>query len=51
MIKADHIYREGNQVADCLAGLDHSLPLGVHSVLDSDPTMWLYLLYDFLGVI
>ncbi|CAN0909756.1 hypothetical protein LINGRAHAP2_LOCUS25948 [Linum grandiflorum] len=36
MIKVDHIYLESNQTANYLAGLGHSLYIGVHSVFSFD---------------
>ncbi|CAN0842909.1 hypothetical protein LINGRAHAP2_LOCUS3713 [Linum grandiflorum] len=32
LIKVEHICREGNRPADYLAGLGHTLPIGVHYV-------------------
>ncbi|CAN0899762.1 hypothetical protein LINGRAHAP2_LOCUS20459, partial [Linum grandiflorum] len=39
LIKVEHSYREGNRAADYLVGHGHSLPLGVHSISSSDPTL------------
>ncbi|CAN0910597.1 hypothetical protein LINGRAHAP2_LOCUS26382 [Linum grandiflorum] len=45
MIKVDHIYRKGNRGADYLASIGHRLPLSVHYIDSSDPTLSLHLLY------
>ncbi|CAN0841340.1 hypothetical protein LINGRAHAP2_LOCUS3234 [Linum grandiflorum] len=50
LIKVEHIYSEGNRVADYLATLGHNLPLGVHSISVVDPTLSLLMLYDTLGI-
>ncbi|CAN1227754.1 Putative ribonuclease H protein At1g65750 [Linum perenne] len=50
MIKVEHIYREGNRVADYLAGIGHALPIGVHDVSSFDPCLSHHLLYDLLGI-
>ncbi|CAN0859752.1 Putative ribonuclease H protein At1g65750 [Linum grandiflorum] len=38
-VKIIHIFREGNFLADHLAGQGHSRPLGTHSVDVSDPAV------------
>ncbi|CAN0841338.1 hypothetical protein LINGRAHAP2_LOCUS3234 [Linum grandiflorum] len=50
LIKVEHIYSEGNRVADYLATLGHSLYLGVHSISVIDPTLSLHILYDTLFI-
>ncbi|CAN0900266.1 hypothetical protein LINGRAHAP2_LOCUS20748 [Linum grandiflorum] len=50
MIKIEHIYREGNRLADYLTGLAHTLPIDVHSVSTIDRMLSIHLLYDFLEV-
>ncbi|CAN1320571.1 Putative ribonuclease H protein At1g65750 [Linum perenne] len=45
-----HIYRESNHVADYLANVGHSCPLGFHSIEQSDPNFCYWLHYDQLGV-
>ncbi|CAN0927081.1 hypothetical protein LINGRAHAP2_LOCUS35680, partial [Linum grandiflorum] len=42
--------REGNRAADYLAALGHSLPLGVHSISVINPTLFLHILYNILGI-
>ncbi|CAN0927080.1 hypothetical protein LINGRAHAP2_LOCUS35680, partial [Linum grandiflorum] len=49
-ITVEHIYREGNRAADYLAALGHSLPLGVHSISVINPTLFLHILYNILGI-
>ncbi|CAN0913813.1 hypothetical protein LINGRAHAP2_LOCUS28168 [Linum grandiflorum] len=50
VVKVEHLYREGNQSTDNLAGHDHSLPIGVRFILVSDPTLSMHILYDLFGV-
>ncbi|CAN1131702.1 hypothetical protein LINPERPRIM_LOCUS13950 [Linum perenne] len=45
-----HVYRESNHAADFLANVGHSCPLGFHSIEQSDPNLYYWLLYDQLGV-
>ncbi|CAN1125966.1 Putative ribonuclease H protein At1g65750 [Linum perenne] len=45
-----HVYRESNHAADFLANIGHSCPLGFHSIEQSDPNLYYWLLYDQLGV-
>ncbi|CAN1144174.1 Putative ribonuclease H protein At1g65750 [Linum perenne] len=45
-----HVYRESNHVADYLANVGHSCPLGFHSVEQSDPNFCYWLHYDQLSV-
>ncbi|CAN1233376.1 Putative ribonuclease H protein At1g65750, partial [Linum perenne] len=45
-----HVYRESNHVADYLANIGHSCPLGFHSLEQFDPNFCYWLLYDQLGV-
>ncbi|CAN1142951.1 Putative ribonuclease H protein At1g65750 [Linum perenne] len=45
-----HIYRESNHIADYLANVGHSCPLGFHSIEQSDPNFCYLLHYDQLGV-
>lgn len=45
-----HTFREGNQVADCLANMAHDLDLGIHH-LDVPPSCCSSLiLFDCMGV-
>ncbi|CAN0856178.1 Putative ribonuclease H protein At1g65750 [Linum grandiflorum] len=50
MVKVEHVYREGNRAADYLASHGDSLPIGVHSIYVSDPTLSMHILYDLLGI-
>ncbi|CAN1188278.1 Putative ribonuclease H protein At1g65750, partial [Linum perenne] len=45
-----HVYIESNHVADYLANVGHSCPLGFHSIEQSDPNFCYWLHYDQLGV-
>ncbi|CAN1155894.1 Putative ribonuclease H protein At1g65750 [Linum perenne] len=45
-----HVYSESNHVADYLANVGHSCPLGFHSIKQSDPNFCYWLHYDQLGV-
>ncbi|CAN0838514.1 hypothetical protein LINGRAHAP2_LOCUS2194 [Linum grandiflorum] len=38
-VQINHIYREGNCLADYLAGRGHSLPVGTHNIAVSDPAV------------
>ncbi|CAN1314503.1 hypothetical protein LINPERPRIM_LOCUS29350, partial [Linum perenne] len=42
--------QESNHAADFLANVGHSCPLGFHSIEQSDPNLYYWLLYDQLGV-
>ncbi|CAN0914107.1 hypothetical protein LINGRAHAP2_LOCUS28360 [Linum grandiflorum] len=44
MIKIVYIYRERNRPVDFLAGLSHKLPIGVHHIPITDPTLSHHLL-------
>ncbi|CAN0919394.1 Putative ribonuclease H protein At1g65750 [Linum grandiflorum] len=46
VVKVEHIYRECNRPADLLDGLGHKLPIDVHQICTTDPTLSLHLLYD-----
>lgn len=48
--KCVHIMREANQVADGLANLAHSLPVGTHLFEAPPPSRLSKLLFDRLGV-
>ncbi|CAN0900515.1 hypothetical protein LINGRAHAP2_LOCUS20883 [Linum grandiflorum] len=41
-----HIYREGNFMADSLANEGYSLPFGMHLLDDKHPTVTRWLAYD-----
>ncbi|CAN0910584.1 hypothetical protein LINGRAHAP2_LOCUS26371 [Linum grandiflorum] len=41
-LEVEHIYQEDTRATNFLAGIGHSLPLGVHYVSSSDPTLFLY---------
>ncbi|CAN0825240.1 hypothetical protein LINGRAHAP2_LOCUS345 [Linum grandiflorum] len=43
-----HVYREGNCLADHLAGRGHGLPLGTQAVDVSDPAVASWIAYDHL---
>ncbi|CAN0873717.1 Putative ribonuclease H protein At1g65750, partial [Linum grandiflorum] len=45
-VKLFHVYREGNCLADHLAGRGHGLPLGTHHVDVSDPAVASWIAYD-----
>ncbi|CAN1138640.1 Putative ribonuclease H protein At1g65750 [Linum perenne] len=45
-----HVYRERNHVADYLANMGHSCPLGFHSIEQFDSNFCYWLHYDQLGV-
>ncbi|CAN1194194.1 Putative ribonuclease H protein At1g65750, partial [Linum perenne] len=45
-----HIYREGNQVADYLAGLCHGLPRGTHTISTLDCNLCYYIRLDCMEV-
>ncbi|CAN0856312.1 Putative ribonuclease H protein At1g65750, partial [Linum grandiflorum] len=47
-VKLFHVYREGNCMADHLAGRGHDLPLGTHPVDVSDPAVTSWIAYDRL---
>ncbi|CAN0860802.1 Putative ribonuclease H protein At1g65750, partial [Linum grandiflorum] len=47
-VKLFHVYREGNCLADHLAGRGHGLPLGTHHVDVSDPAVASWIAYDRL---
>ncbi|CAN0906369.1 Putative ribonuclease H protein At1g65750, partial [Linum grandiflorum] len=47
-VRINHIYREGNCLADYLAGRGHSLPLGTHNIAVSDPAVASWIAYDRL---
>ncbi|CAN1801861.1 Putative ribonuclease H protein At1g65750 [Linum perenne] len=50
VVNFTHTYREGNQVADLLAHLGHSLALGSHSIVDGNSDIRRALLSDCIGV-
>ncbi|CAI0393792.1 unnamed protein product [Linum tenue] len=45
-----HIYREANVVADYLANLGHSLPIGLHNIVNPDSVLAYWLYHDIIGV-
>ncbi|CAN1768423.1 Putative ribonuclease H protein At1g65750 [Linum perenne] len=45
-----HVYREGNKVADFLASRGHDLPFGSHTFPLSDFNLVYLLRYDCLGI-
>ncbi|CAN1845044.1 hypothetical protein LINPERHAP1_LOCUS37694 [Linum perenne] len=45
-----HLYREGNKVADFLANRGHDFPFGSHSFPLSDCNLSYFLRYDCLGI-
>ncbi|CAN0903393.1 Putative ribonuclease H protein At1g65750 [Linum grandiflorum] len=47
-VKLFHVYREGNCLADHLAGRGHGLPLGTHPVDVCDPAVASWIAYDRL---
>ncbi|CAN0887963.1 Putative ribonuclease H protein At1g65750 [Linum grandiflorum] len=50
IVKVEHLYEEGNRVADYLAGHGHSLPYGVHFIHVSDPTLLMHILYGLFEI-
>ncbi|CAI0467081.1 unnamed protein product [Linum tenue] len=49
-IELVHVFREGNYVADYLASIGHSLPIGVHLIDIPSPTLRHWLYFDTIGV-
>ncbi|CAN1760247.1 Putative ribonuclease H protein At1g65750, partial [Linum perenne] len=48
-IKVTHIYREGNHLADYLAGKGHNLGMGTHIVSVADQGVQYWVNYDRVG--
>ncbi|CAN0887095.1 hypothetical protein LINGRAHAP2_LOCUS15527, partial [Linum grandiflorum] len=48
-VKIEPIYREANTVADYLAHLGHSVPLGVHIITVPSANLLNWVLYDKLA--
>ncbi|CAI0464258.1 unnamed protein product [Linum tenue] len=49
-VTIDHVFREGNFVADFLASRGHALPVGLHVVDVPGPILGYWLYYDTIGV-
>ncbi|CAI0435262.1 unnamed protein product [Linum tenue] len=49
-VQIDHVFREGNVVADYLASVGYSLPVGVHVFENPSPLLSRWLYFDLLGV-
>ncbi|CAI0551170.1 unnamed protein product [Linum tenue] len=48
-VRIEHIYREGNVVADFLASTGHALQVGSHPILVPDQRLQHWLLFDLVG--
>lgn len=49
-VQFSHVFWEANGVADCLASLAHTYPLGVHRLEGPPASCWHLLLFDCTGV-
>ncbi|CAI0459079.1 unnamed protein product [Linum tenue] len=49
-VRIKHVFRESNFVADYMASIGHSMPVGVHMFDVPSPMMNYWLYYDLVGV-
>ncbi|CAL1414282.1 unnamed protein product [Linum trigynum] len=50
LVRIEHVYREANYVADHLASVGHSLPIGVHGIQVPSSTLCYWLYFDIAGI-
>ncbi|CAL1372638.1 unnamed protein product [Linum trigynum] len=50
LVRIEHVFREANFVADHLAFIGHSVPIGVHVIHNPSSTLLYWLYFDTLGI-
>ncbi|CAI0436181.1 unnamed protein product [Linum tenue] len=50
LVRIEHVFREANFVADHLASIGHSVPIGVHAIHNPSNTLLYWLYFDTLGI-